>query len=116
MGAPVPLRRESPKTIARRLFLVVLVVIRGADRAASLSSSVSPGVTGLSSSVCRTVKQFLQGHLSLQGKFLPPAGSPLQPSILLPHSLLCVLVGEFLAVGPLQTVLGTSYLTPPQPP
>ncbi|KAK4827560.1 hypothetical protein QYF61_019184 [Mycteria americana] len=42
MGAPVPLRRESPKTIARHLFLVVLVVIRGADRAASLSSSVSP--------------------------------------------------------------------------
>ena len=61
MGASVPLRRESPTTITRHLFLVALVVIRGADRAALLNSSISPDVMGLSSSVCRAVKQFCKG-------------------------------------------------------
>ena len=72
MGASVPLRRESPTTITHRLFLVALVVIWGADRAALLSSSASPDVTGLCS--LQSGEAVLQGHLRLWVKSLPPAG------------------------------------------
>lgn len=54
-GFSLPLRRELPTTANHHLFLIVLVVIRGADCVALLSSSISPDV---SSSVFRAVKLF----------------------------------------------------------
>jgi len=101
MGACECLGRESPTAITRRLFLVVFAVLRGADRAAVLGSSVSPDVMGLSSSVCREVKWFCKGTSGV-GEVSPSCWClPLQASILLHYlslSLLCVPLGEFLAV------------------
>lgn len=39
MGASVPLRRESPTTSTRHIFLVALVVMQGTDQAVLLSSA-----------------------------------------------------------------------------
>ena len=74
MGASIALRRELPTTITRHLLLVALVVIQGTDWLALLRFSVSPDVTGLSSSSLQSSEAVLQGHLRLQGKSLRPAG------------------------------------------
>jgi len=45
----------------------VLVVRRGADQDTLLGFSISPDATGLSSSVCRVVKQFCKGTSDFMG-------------------------------------------------
>jgi len=122
MGASVPLRRGSPSTITHCFFLVVLAVIQGADQTALLSSSIPPDVMGPSFSVCRAVKQACKGTSGFRGSlflllilavamFLYIIARPPPPSV-------CAGRGVFgcLAVGSLQTALGTSYLTRSQPP
>ena len=118
MGASIPLGRKSPAAIICHLFLVALVVIQGADQAAPLSSSISPDVMGLSFSVCRAVKWFGKGTSHFGGSvflLLVLAIASFHSSVLLaPLPSVCASGGVFgcLAVGPLQTGLGTSYLTP----
>lgn len=87
-----------------------MVVIQGADGPALLISSVSPGVKGPSFSVCRAVKWFWKGTSGFRGRLflllvLAVASIPL---CYWTPSHLYVPVREFLAVGPLQAVLGIS--------
>ncbi|XP_074739281.1 uncharacterized protein LOC141949497 [Strix uralensis] len=75
----------------------------GAGRAAVLCSSVSPDVTGLSSSVRRVVKWFCKGTSGFGGSpFLLQvlAVASFHPSALLPPSLPRVPLGGFLGVWP----------------
>jgi len=124
IGACVPPRRESPATVTHPLFLIAFVVIWGVDRAALLGSSVSPDVKGLSSSVCREAERFCKGTSGFWGSLFLLMVLAVASSVLLHYflpSLLRVPVGEFLtvwpqSVGPLQTALGTSCLSPSQPP
>lgn len=122
VGRWVPLYlRESP-IISHCLFLAMLVVIWGTDLSALLSSSISPDVMGLSPSVCGAVKRFCKGTSAFGGSLfllLVLAAASFHPSTLLaPLPSVCARGGIFgcLAVGPLQAALGTSYLTPSQPP
>lgn len=120
VGRWVPLYlRESP-IISHCLFLAMLVVIWGTDLAALLSSSISPDVTGLSLSVCGAVKQFCKGTSAFGGSlFLLLVLASFHPSALLaplPSVRACGGIFGCLAAGPLQAALGTSYLTPSQPP
>ena len=84
IGASVPLGRESPTTITHHFFLLALV-LRGADQAAWSGSSISPDVTGLSSSDCRAAKWFCKGEVWPWAACLPQTGcgisclSPAQP-------------------------------------
>lgn len=65
--ASIPLRNKSLPITTLCLFLVFPVVIWGAEGATFLSSSVTPDVTGLFSSVCRAEKQFYKGISGLGG-------------------------------------------------
>lgn len=122
VGRWVPLYLRVSPTISHHLFLAMLVVIRGTDLAALLSSSVSPDVMGLSPSVCGAVKWFCKGTSAFGGSLfllLVLATASFHPSALLaPLPSVRARGGIFgcLAAGPLQAALGTSYLTPSQPP
>jgi len=118
MGASIPLRRKSPTTVTHRLFLVVLVVTWGAARAAVLSSSISPDEMGLSYSVCRAVQQLCKGTSGFRRSLfllLVLAFASFHSSALL-ATLPTVCAVRPCAVGPLQTALAISYLSPSQPP
>lgn len=121
MGASILHRRESCTTSTHRFVLVELAVTQGGDWSGLVRASILPEVMGPSWSVHRAVRWSFNGSSGFRGSLfffllLAVAGFNSFPLLAcLPSVCTCGGVFDGLAVSPLQTALGTSYLTPPHP-